>query len=371
MPANDWEFRWVEHDGVTYPLNCIDERKISFKLNAAGTCELKVPLRSDAGRQIATSDDGWGRILAYKGGTLRMVLESISTDAGPASEEGIPSVAIVGTEAAYIRAAGTLLTGTNPFTFPASTQQVGLALVNLISGSSATWGIGIDLPGVTSNISPSSFDQGIYLLQFIQMLAFRGSGFDFRFNPHFEDVGGGQYIVGKFQPAGTIGITRTDSPMEYGAGTKANLADYSWKRLAGEHLVNHTAVPPTGDSSGNAAGVAAAADLTSIGRYGMRSAWISADFPDKALRQVLADTHLLYRKQPRRVLSITPTPDTRDGRVPIPLTDYAPGDAVPVVIKDDGVTVVSGNLRIYSINFTIDKDGKESVELETSPETSV
>jgi hypothetical protein len=48
---------------------------------------------------------------------------------------------------------------------------------------------------------------------------------------------------------------------------------------------------------------------------------------------------------------------------------YALGDKVPVKIADDGTTIISGTLRVYGLNFTIDKDGKENVEIETSPET--
>jgi hypothetical protein len=34
------------------------------------------------------------------------------------------------------------------------------------------------------------------------------------------------------------------------------------------------------------------------------------------------------------------------------------------------VNIVNGNVRVYGLDFTIDKDGKESVEIQTSPETA-
>lgn len=50
------------------------------------------------------------------------------------------------------------------------------------------------------------------------------------------------------------------------------------------------------------------------------------------------------------------------------MQNYQPGAIMPVVIKDQGVTVVSGTVMVYAINITLDKDGKETVELETSQE---
>lgn len=370
MAAGDWEFVWAgPMDSVRYALPCIDERKISFKLNQPGTCELTIPIRTDVGRHIATGL-GWGYILAYKGGTLRMVLETVSTDVGPASTEGIPSIAIVGTESPYLRAAAVIPSALAPFQFPTSSGQIGTHLVNLISPNVNSWGIDVDFPGVTPTVGASTMEQGMDLLSLIQAFAFRGSGFDFRFNPVFTMVAPALIITGSFQPAGVIGLSRPNCVFEFGAGTKANLTSYSWKRLGGDHLANLVFVPSNGSSVGLAAGVASAGDLTSTLTYGSRARWVTADFEDHALRTSLAQEHVAYRKQPRRILSITPNADMGLGNVPTPLTDYGIGDILPVTIKDDGVTLVSGNVRVYGLSFTIDKDGKETVEIETSPETA-
>lgn len=368
MPAGEWEFRWSSANGVQYSLPCIDDRKISFKLNQAGSCELTIPLRTDVGRYIATGS-GWGYILAYNNGTLRMVLETVSTDVGPASNEGIPSIAIVGTESAYQRAAGVILSPNSPYRFPTATGQIGTALKSLVNAN-PSWGIRDAAAGpTTTNVDPSLFEQGISLLSLIQAWAFRGSGFDFRFDPYFA-VDSTFQQVGRFEAATVIGVTRANCVFEFGSDTRANLTGYSWKRLGGEHLANAIYVPSNGSSTSNAAGTVAAADVGSLATYGLRGAWITADFEDSALRTTLAQEHLLYRKAPRRVLSITPYPDMGAGNVPAPLTDYGIGDIVPVKITDDGVNIVNGNVRVYGLAFTIDKDGKESVEIQTSPETA-
>ena len=364
MAAGDWEFVWVDPDGTRYALQCIDERKISFGLNKAGTCELKVPLRTDAGRNIATGG-GWGHILAYREGTLRMVLESVSTDVGPASSEGIISVSIVGIESAYQRASAIILDYNDLFTFPAATAQIGTALSSLISGYASAWMIGAIASGTTPSVDPSNFEPGVTLLGIIQAFAFRGSGFDFRFNPAFDLGGAGG--VGQFTSATIIGNAKPSAVFEFGQGTRANLTGYSWKRLGGDHLANIVFVP-SGETN---AYVEFAFDYASTVTYGDRAVMVTSDFTDGGLRQTLADDHVLYRKQPRRILTITPNSDMGFGNVPAPFSDYNPGDTVPVKIVDDGVTIVSGSLRVYGFTITIDTNGKENVELEVSPETTV
>lgn len=344
----------------------VDDRTVSFNLNQPGTCELKVPLASDTGAAIAA--DGWGYILAYHKGTLRCVYETISTDVGPKSSEGIPCVGVVGTESAYQRL-NAAVPSASPYTFPASAGQAGSALATAIAANNQ-WGVGNGTPGTTPSVNPSVFEAGSNWLSIIQAFAFRGSGFDFRFNPVFT-VGAGYVTVGNFYAATTIGTAKPDAKFEFGAGTRANLVDYSWKRLGGEHLAPICFVPPAGSSDENAVGVKVAVDLPGVAVYGARAAWIPPENVERAdLRQELANDHLLYRKQPRRVLSITPNVDDGSGYVPRPFVDYGIGDSVPVTIKDEGIEIVSGNVRVYGLKFTIDKDGKENIALETSPETA-
>jgi len=298
-----------------------------------------------------------------------MVYESISTDVGPASSEGIPSVSIVGSESAYQRAAASVPSFSGPTLFPATAGQVGTRFTDLIT-SNPNWGIKPMTPGTTVSVNPATLEAGISLLDMIQAFAFRGSGFDFRFNPVFE-TSAGNIRVGELYMISTLGAARPNAVFEFGHNTRANIASYSWKRLAGEHLANNIGVPPTGDSGSLGEGVSGVNDTDSVAIYGVRHRFITSDFAAKALRDQIASDHLLFRKGPRRVLTITPTADMGLGNVPTPLVDYVPGDTVPVRILDNGVSLVSGSLRVYGIALTLDKDGKETAELEVSPETTV
>lgn len=369
MPAGDWVFHWANHAASSeqFHLPCVDERVVSFNLMQPGTVELKVPVNTDVGRHIALGT-GWGYVLAYQNGTLRGVYETVSTDVGPRSGEGLPSVAIVGTESAYVRAANTLLDANKPYVFPATAGNVGTRFDSLINAA-PIWGLTASGTSSGGSVNPSTFEQGIDLLTLIQAFAWRGSGFDFTFLPRWTTTSGFR-TVGEFYAATTIGSTMTSNRFEFGAGTRANLTEYSWKRLGGDHLVNVVYVPSNGSSDANATGVKSAADVTSINAYGLRAKWVTADFEDATLRQSLADDHLLYRKNPRRILNITPNVNDGSGLVPKPLVDYEPGMTVPVTIKDSGQTIIDANVRIYGIKITLDKDGKETVALETSPETA-
>lgn len=369
MAAGSWEFRWVERNGATYMLPTIDEAKISFKLNRPGSCELKIPLRSQAGYAIAQSTTGWGYILAYRNGTLRAVHEAASTDVGPASSEGVPSVGIAGTEAAFERLDAACIDLTQPIQFPSSAAEAGAAFQFLFALNPLFGIIPADSLGTTPVMNPSMFEQGTSVLAMLQACALRTSGFDFRFDPVL-DLSGSTPMSGKFAVASILGTQRPSAAFGYGPSTRGNLESYSWKRLAGAHLANSVGVPPSGSSIENAAGVAHSADITSIGVYGPRTRYVTADFEAYALRAQLAAEHVLYRKQPRRVLEITPVMQDENGVVPEPFTDYEVGDTVPARIIDEDVTVVNGSVRVYGFEVTINKEGQEKVTIETSPETA-
>ena len=370
MAAGDWEFVWVDPGGERFPLLCTDERKVSFKVDQPGTSEFVIPLRTDLGRYIATGS-GWGYVLIYYKGTLRAVHETVSTDVGPATSEGVPSVGIACTESAFAKAAGGIISA-SPFTIPSTTMNIGEALGDLALANTS-WGIGeAPFNGLNvGSVQPSAFEQGTDFLTLIQAFAFRASGFHFTFAaPSTFTLNGANTVVGNLNTWNLSGDpTLYNHRWEYGTDTRANLAGYSWKRLGGEHLANVVYVPSNGDSEGNAAGVKTATDFTSVATYGSRRRWVTADFPDATLRQNLADDHVFYRKAPRRVLSITPAVNDGTGRVPEIFADYLPGAVMPVKIVDDGVTLVSGNVMVYGINVTLDKDGKEMIELETSQDT--
>ena len=368
MAAGVWRFEWASSGGTRWHLPLTDEATVKFRLSQAGSAELKVPMDSAAGRQIAKSDsvsDGWGYVLVYRNDTLMQVLETEVTEVGVRDGEGVPVIGISATESPYQRMDGVIIEPSKPYLFPTTAGQIGTRLKTLIDANTG-WGITCATPGTTVSVDPSVFEQGITLLSFIQAWAFRASGFDFRFNPEFTVSGAGFGSTGQFYCASTIGEIKLNAKFEFGAGSKTNLSAYSWKRFGGQHLCNIADVPSNGTSGGNAVGLKTAADVTSVATYGIRRRWITADFEDATLRQNLADDHVAFRKNPRRVLSITPMPET----TPTAFVDYSVGDIVPVSITDAGLSVINGNVRIYGISVTIDKNGMEKIELETSPETA-
>lgn len=391
MAAGDWEFRWVEPNGLTHYLPCIEERKVTFKLNQPTTAELTIPLDTEAGRYIATNAEatgGWGYVLVYYKGALKSVLETVSTDVGPRTGEGLASVALVCTESAFQRLDTQSIDWVQPFQFPTATREAGLAVTEtpFITPPGATNLTGMEkgTVGTTATIAPSTFESGMTKLALLQALAFRGSGFDFWFTPKngaFDPTtaytsGSKTFprraaVHGVLNIASIRGALRANARMEFGSGTNNFLSSYSWKRLGGDHLANTFYVPPSGGSADNAAGTVSAAEPVVVGYSTVighdRARLITSDFDDKALRTALAQAHVDYRKRPRRILSITPQPRFPGSPVPEPLVDYDVGDILPTTIKDAGVDIVSGNVRVYGLNFTIDRDGKETLEIDTVP----
>jgi len=82
------------------------------------------------------------------------------------------------------------------------------------------------------------------------------------------------------------------------------------------------------------------------------------------IRQSLASSALQLRGAPRIMVEITPfRSDAQNWTVPIPLIDYEPGDIVGVLIYDNNLERINGEVRIYDIEINVDNSGKEEATL--------
>lgn len=388
--ANSWSFVFASPTNQREPISRIEEAKVTTKLNAAGSVEVLVPLSTRAGQALNSS--GWGYVLVFRNGSIFMVAETTAVTVQAASSGGVPSVAVVAVESAYERLNTVFLSTSTglPVPFPPNNSTQLLQAINAKVADYNSEGVpGLDPLGVRSAASvpassvvpSSSFDSGISLLALIQAYAFRASGFDFWIDPtpyRIPDTlpASGfdpQALVGQLVFSTLRGSVRPEAAFGYGPNTRANLSDYKWARLGGDHLANSVFIPSSGTSGSNAKGAATASSVDSWKTYGSRRRWITSDLDEFNLRKQLADEHILYRSEPRRILTITPQNDDGSGSVPTAFADYDLGDIVPARIVEtleDGssLDVVSGSVRIYGITATISKDGVESIETETSPE---
>ena len=374
MAMARWHMVWTNYD--TVPVGEIDaatDRKFTFRLNAPNTIEFKVPMTSAIGKKIAAAPYGFGLVKLYRNGVLQMVAETTSLQI--VGKQGERSVGIVATEAAYPRLAARLAVVTGPEPVPPTSST---AAAQAFSDRLSYLGIHISTlttgsVGSTSAILPSVFDVGTSVLDLLHALAFRGSGFDFWFNP-IEPVAPTPFTaaMAQFNAASIKGTTKPSASFEFGKDTRANVDEYTYTALSGDHLVNTMVAsgPSSSAEAPTAASWAIATDGTALSIFGDRTRLINSDIELKALRQDLANLHVAKRAYPRKMFTMKPSVSYGDGSVPQFITDYDIGDIVPAIVKDEGTTILNASVRVYGVIISPDSSGKEDIELELNPDTT-
>jgi hypothetical protein len=145
----------------------------------------------------------------------------------------------------------------------------------------------------------------------------------------------------------------------FGYGT-ANYAVQSIRRLLnGSELANDVRVTGDRPAAGSQWPTGAAADGTSIAKYGRYESWRAAD-PDitsTVFLSTLAAAELALRKQPREYMSITPFAE----KAPQPFTEYFLGDTIQIWTSKNLRQAVTGSQRVYGLTLSIDDTGFEGV----------
>lgn len=169
--------------------------------------------------------------------------------------------------------------------------------------------------------------------------------------------------IGLLNIAPTIGTTRPNAVFEYGSidgSSKPNVASYK-RAVTRDGLINRAVVPATGWETTASVALVYSEDNTSIMARGLFEEALSlSGIEDANLRDIVADFHILFRKNPRQVITFQPVSDAR----PAPFVDYKVGDTVRARASVRGSLRFDAMFRIWGVNFTIDQNGSESVELE-------
>jgi hypothetical protein len=170
---------------------------------------------------------------------------------------------------------------------------------------------------------------------------------------------GGWPQIATLDIAPVIGSSRPDAVFEYGT-TRANVASYS-RQISRDGLMNRGIVSVSGWPDGTLEVQADRQDAASMTARGLFEDVVTeGGITDITLRNSLADFHLGIRKQPRQIITFKPTA----GAAVTPLVDYFVGDSVRARAVVNGSLRFDATFRIWGINFDVDKNGNESVELE-------
>ncbi len=173
--------------------------------------------------------------------------------------------------------------------------------------------------------------------------------------------------IGEMNVAPTIGVSRPDAIFEYGTG-RGNIGSYK-RSVDRADILTEALVSVEGWPD------AVAKDVNGNPLYGLVDAW---DAPARAargffeevvpeggvldnnLRNAIGQFHLALRKQPREIITFSPSLNAR----PSPFVDYKVGDTVRARAYANGVARFDALFRIWGLNFTIDQNGNETAELE-------
>lgn len=178
---------------------------------------------------------------------------------------------------------------------------------------------------------------------------------------------GGWPKLANMNIAPSFGSVKDDAVFEYGT-TKANVAAYSRSKDRTTLLTRGIcSVAGWPDGAGTfdlrikpTAGAATLADAAVIARGLFEETINDAGVTDNSLRDTLIDFHLSLRNQPRQIITFRPVPNAR----PAPFVDYNVGDTVRCRAVVRGSVRFDAYFRIWGINFDIDANGNEMIELE-------
>lgn len=178
--------------------------------------------------------------------------------------------------------------------------------------------------------------------------------------PQSEPGGvGGWPRIGNMRIAPTIGVERPDAVFEYGTD-RPNVEEYK-RSISREGMITRAIVSVSGWPDSTKKLPIVREDATALAAHGLLEDVVpDADVSNDALRTSIADFHLLYRKNPRELITFTPA----IGMPPTPLVDYVPGDTVRARAIVEGSTRFDALFRIWGISFEIDQNGNEKIDLE-------
>lgn len=185
------------------------------------------------------------------------------------------------------------------------------------------------------------------------------NSFDFVVDPtEPTNIAGAWPQIGTLRIAPIIGVNRNDAIFEYGT-TRANVASYS-RQITRDQLINRAIISVSGWPDGTTKDLIFRQDTTSRTARGLYEDVVNdAGVEDDGLRTQIADEHILWRKQPKQVVTFTPSVNAS----PTAFRDFDLSDWVRARAVVRGSVRFDAMFRIWGMGFSIDQNGNESLDL--------
>lgn len=366
MPS--WDFILTDLAGVPIgDLKGATERVVALPHGRTPTCVFKVPLFYQYASNILDGDclvQGWrtdhlgSRSLRFHGPVVT------------AEENGdsLNQTIAVTASGPWWRCTRRIIPGSNSKTgykLPATGERdlgvLALDLLDTVNG--ATYGYtGISRGSSSGAVATGVawYEQPKNFAEAVTELSTPINSFEFEIVPTVPtDVAQAWPQIGVMNVGPLIGgVNRSNAVFEYGT-TRANVTSYK-RQMDRSNIDNSTIIlPPSWPNSTDDAYVST--DGSAAAAHGLFEDLIDAGgIEDAPLRQSLANEHTTVRKDPRQIITFTPALNAR----PAPFTDYNVGDYVRARAVVRGIVRFDGVFRIWGVQFTLDQNGNESVELE-------
>jgi hypothetical protein len=335
------------------------DRQISLPLNAKPAAGFRV--RMDH-RHADDLLGGEVLVKAYEDGTLREVFE-VATAEEVADGSGIASVAVNLHSAGWARLERRLLgRGSDGYSqgtalVPVALHTIAQTILTTVNTSAAsTVAAGTFTGTATGHVGPWHLKP---VTEALQEMSATLDGFDFEIAPEEPTAS----LVGTLNVAATIGQSRTDTILEYGTG-QHNIASYQ-RRVDLTGLANAAYIPGQSAVDGQLSPLITVEDAASITTWGRREAVVPTDLLVEDFRRKLAYEHVTVRKQPRQLITFTPTVDAFTYGV-----DFEVGDVIRARAAVAGDVRFDALFRIYGVTWQIDDEGRAEPAVTLSPENS-
>lgn len=326
------------------------ERQVVRALSGPSVASFKVPVTTPLLTDLLTGDLN---LQCYRANALMFHGPIITTELAVEDETATPLIACGAADPSFRfekrvagqTPSGTLFNGVDRLT----------AAESLIGTTNSASETGVRTLGQTCG-STSVYIAGPYkkLSECIADLGNTLSGFDWRIDPTEYAAG----KIGDFKAAAVLGVTQAGAVFEYEG--RGNMRVPNFQRGIVDLANKVYSIPDDGPTS--SLSIRQAQDTASITARGLYEEVIdTSNITNATLRDAVLNDHILFRKNPRQVLTFSPDFSGGDGRVPEYGTDYVVGDTVRARVLYNNASLVDGFVRLYRMQFDIDENSRETL----------
>lgn len=353
-----WEFLLTDLSGNTLgELTNADTRQVNLPLNRVPTATCRIPTTHYLAPYV--TDPAFDCLVkCYRNGTLVFIGPVVS---GQEASDG-KSSSIVITASSPLWRLNYRLLGVSSAGTAYGTQAVPVNLGAMVTFALATantqgyTGISDGTYAVTSTGAVGTYFFKP-VLEAITEIGTSATGYDFEAAPmEPTNIGQPWPQIAAMNASDLIGTVKPGVVFEYGTGV-ANVIAYS-NAVTRDGMLNSGYMEQPAAASH--AGIIGTFDAPSITARGAFHGLVDNGGAEwDILRNALLNQNIAVRKNPRQIVSFTPAPNT----VPRPLIEYIVGDTVRARIMHNSVMRLDKMMRVYGIQFDIDKQSNESPTL--------